>query len=294
MRIQNLSELFETETGNTLSENVVNSCDINQDMIKNKLSACTILRASVSILVLNGYASMNINHCNYELSDCTLILLSSSHLFEFTRCSHDFRAKAIFVSREFTDSMDSTDMVYKRMKYEVMIFRNPVISLSEYSKGVLKRRRDDLTTSINDKTHKYRNDLILSMLNTFYIDVSNAIEGKGGFYEEKNLTRQESIIKDFIDLVVTNFRIWHTVDTYAEKLNLSTHYLTLLIKRVTGQSASDMIFDMLYSEARNLLEISTLSIQQISAELNFSDQSSFGKFFKRKSGISPREYRESR
>lgn len=72
---------------------------------------------------------------------------------------------------------------------------------------------------------------------------------------------------------------------------MSPHYLTLIVKHVTGQSASDFIFEMLYSEARNLLTHSKLSIQEIASKLNFSDQSSFGKFFKRKAGVSPFDFR---
>ncbi len=74
-------------------------------------------------------------------------------------------------------------------------------------------------------------------------------------------------------------------------VNLSDHYLTLILKRVTGRTPSDLIFGMLYSHARKLLASSQLSVQEISARLNFSDQSSFGKFFRRRSGLTPHEFR---
>ena len=75
-------------------------------------------------------------------------------------------------------------------------------------------------------------------------------------------------------------------------LNLSAHHLTQIVKLVTGQSVSDFIFEMLFSEARNLLTHSKLSIQEIATTLNFSDQSSFGKFFKRRAGVSPIDFRK--
>ena len=75
------------------------------------------------------------------------------------------------------------------------------------------------------------------------------------------------------------------MDFYAAQLNLSAHHLTQIVKLVTGQSVSDFIFEMLFSEARNLLTHSKLSVQEIAATLNFSDQSSFGKFFKRNKGL---------
>lgn len=48
---------------------------------------------------------------------------------------------------------------------------------------------------------------------------------------------------------------------------------------------------MLFSEARNLLTHSKLTVQEIATVLNFSDQSAFGKFFKRKAGVSPVDFR---
>lgn len=124
--------------------------------------------------------------------------------------------------------------------------------------------------------------------------MSDIIERSEVFVEEGNLTRYESIIKSFIELLASNYREEHKVEFYASRLNLSAHYLTLIVKRVTGQSVADFIFEMLYSEARTLLTHSKLSIQEIASSLNFSDQSSFGKFFKRKSGISPADYRNGR
>ncbi|WP_373283838.1 helix-turn-helix domain-containing protein [Pontibacter amylolyticus] len=65
-----------------------------------------------------------------------------------------------------------------------------------------------------------------------------------------------------------------------------------MVKRLTGQMVADFIFQMIYSEARLLLQQPKLSVKQIADSLNFSDQSAFGKFFKRKSGVSPRQFRK--
>jgi len=44
-------------------------------------------------------------------------------------------------------------------------------------------------------------------------------------------------------------------------------------------------------EAKLLLETPRLTISQIAENLNFSDQSFFGKFFKKQVGLSPSSYR---
>lgn len=126
----------------------------------------------------------------------------------------------------------------------------------------------------------------------FYLDLSDILERTNLPHTDGCLTRYESIIKSFIELLATHYREEHKVDFYAAHLNLSAHHLTQIVKLVTGQSVSDFIFEMLFSEARNLLTHSKLSIQEIATTLNFSDQSSFGKFFKRKAGVSPIDFRK--
>jgi len=146
--------------------------------------------------------------------------------------------------------------------------------------------------SISYTEHYYYKEVILNSLFAFYLDLSDILERQMTLPGNDSITRYESVIKSFIELLVIHYREEHKVEFYASELNLSSHYLTLIVKQVTGQSVSDFIYEMLYSEARTLLSHSKLSVQEIAAKLNFSDQSSFGKFFKRKSGLSPKEFRK--
>ena len=69
-------------------------------------------------------------------------------------------------------------------------------------------------------------------------------------------------------------------------------HLSEVIKRVSQKSANSLIDGYVCLEARALLKSTDMTIQQISDELNFPSQSYFGKYFKRLTGISPKEYRE--
>ncbi|MGE8425471.1 MAG: helix-turn-helix domain-containing protein, partial [Sphingobacterium siyangense] len=63
-------------------------------------------------------------------------------------------------------------------------------------------------------------------------------------------------------------------------------------KELTGKSAIELIQNVLVEEAKSLL-CQGLSIGEIAMKLHFSDQSFFGKFFKRNVGISPKEFRQN-
>ena len=85
----------------------------------------------------------------------------------------------------------------------------------------------------------------------------------------------------------------HVVTFYAEKLFITPQYLSLILKELTGKSANKWIADALIVEAKMLLKAPQATVQQVADILHFSDQSTFGKFFKKHMGISPMEYRKS-
>ena len=73
---------------------------------------------------------------------------------------------------------------------------------------------------------------------------------------------------------------------------MTPKYLSLLVKNVSNRTAGEWIDNYVVLEAKALLSSSTLSIQEISDRLNFTNQSFFGKYFKQHVGISPTEYRK--
>ena len=105
--------------------------------------------------------------------------------------------------------------------------------------------------------------------------------------------RPSNYVNEFIRLLQLHYMNERSVTFYADKLFISPKYLSLLVKKATGRSASRWIDDRVIMEARNLLRYSGKNIQQVAYMLNFSNQSSFGKYFKHLTGMSPTEYQKS-
>lgn len=294
IHIQTIGELLSTSATKNNMRKLVHCMTIDATGVENQFSSAIYLDAFISVLVLSGTATISINYKSYVVESNTLLVMSSSHLFYFSECSQDFNCQCLFVSKDFMQEMDSTDMIYKRIKYGVKLYNTPVMCVKPIHSQLIAERISDINKVIDYTEHFYYKDRVLNSIFTFYLDLSDVIERQVSylFNNEGNLNRYEYIIKSFIELLAIHYREEHKVDFYANQLNLSAHYLTQIVKQVTGQSVSDFIFEMLYSEARNLLVHSKLSIQEIATALNFSDQSSFGKFFKRKAGISPADFRK--
>lgn len=104
-------------------------------------------------------------------------------------------------------------------------------------------------------------------------------------------SRKTELFHRFLELLVHNFQQERSVKFYAERLFVSPKYLGVVVKDVSGKYANKIIDDWVIAEARNLLKYTDLSIQQVSQQLNFPNQSFFGKYFKKHTGMSPLEFR---
>ncbi|MVZ66995.1 helix-turn-helix domain-containing protein [Sphingobacterium sp. DK4209] len=257
----------------------------------NKLvNSNVILKSTLFILVLNGSGVIDVNFRQYELKAQDIVLLSFGHFFKIKALSEDFTALALYVSKDYVDQMFSADMMYKRVKYGVQMFSNPVINLSKPSVIRLKSRITFIKGLLNDTSHSYQNEMVLNALRIYFLDLSHLLETSNKMVNRKP-SNDEIYLKKFLELLVLHYKEQHLVEFYASKINITGHHLTLIIKRLCGETVSEFIFQLIFAEAKIMLKSPKMTIHQIADELHFSDQSAFGKFFKRRSGVSPKEFR---
>lgn len=81
------------------------------------------------------------------------------------------------------------------------------------------------------------------------------------------------------------------VSDYADLLAISPNHLNKCVKSTIGKSAHDILNEMLLLEAKFLLKQSNLNISEIACKIGRNEISSFGRFFKAQTGVSPSEYR---
>ncbi len=93
-------------------------------------------------------------------------------------------------------------------------------------------------------------------------------------------------------LVDEYFRVEHQLGFYAEKLGMTIDRLNDHVKRATGVTAGHLIRQRVLTEAKRQLVFTSQPIQDLAAELSFSDPSHFARFFRRHTGTTPHEFRD--
>ena len=104
---------------------------------------------------------------------------------------------------------------------------------------------------------------------------------------------QEALYACFLDLLFVHFRCERSVAFYASKMCITSKYLTVVVKAVSGKTPSEWIREETVKEIERMLCHTQKSIKEIASELNFSNISFFGKYFKAYKGISPKHYRKA-
>lgn len=141
----------------------------------------------------------------------------------------------------------------------------------------------------------------------FYKMLSWALKDDSLFNNAENNSMQHDVIelpndgiggkafqlcKQYIAMVASNVNEERDVQVYASKLGITPNYLSVVIKRFTGFTPSEIIASYTVSNAKQLLARTNMDCKQISQALNFPNQSFFGKYFKKQTGLTPGAFRK--
>ncbi|UNY98765.1 helix-turn-helix domain-containing protein [Zhouia spongiae] len=108
---------------------------------------------------------------------------------------------------------------------------------------------------------------------------------------QTTLNIKENQVLTFKSLVAKYFREQKQVSFYASKMNITPKYLSEFLLSETGKTAKNHIIDVVILDAKSLLKQTSLSVQEISFILGYTEPSYFSKIFKKIESISPLEYR---
>lgn len=173
---------------------------------------------------------------------------------------------------------------------------NEALHLSDKEKklivGLLDNINGELHTAIDDISQ----DVIISYIEVL-LNYSNRFY-KRQFITRKTvsndlLSRMEKILENYFEDQETLQNGLPTVEFLASRLNLSPHYLSDMLRNLTGQNAQQHIHEKLIEKAKEYLTTTSLSVAEIAYQLGFEHSQSFNKLFKKKMNITPLMFKQS-
>ena len=239
-------------------------------------------------LCTEGNAQFTIDTQRHDVKKNDIIVISDRHIIDDYTASDNANGLAMMMSVNFFYEVIND---VRDVSLLFLFARNhPVVSLNQDEVQTFKAYFFFLKKKVADTTNHFKRDLVRTMVLAMFYDLSNVIY-RVQQVENKRQTRADDIFTRFIKLVEDNYKKERRVSWYAEQLTITPKYLSETVKSVSKHTPNEWIDKYVTLEARVLLKTSTLSIKEISDELNFPNQSFLGKFFKEHVGMSPSAYR---
>ncbi|MDR0430913.1 MAG: AraC family transcriptional regulator [Tannerellaceae bacterium] len=250
------------------------------------------LNLLLQVLVFRGEAKVSLDYVHYTITPNTFFTVMPARIFQVAGVSKDFKAKLLAMDKAFLEGIN-TEKRSPSMSNYMQMRANPCIVFRPEEAEHVKISLELLQAKIKLRTHSFHKEVMQNAFVGFLLELANLLAGKTENLTRGTLTRKEEIMNQFLGLLHKHVREHHVVTFYAGKLFITPQYLSLILKELTGKSANKWIDEALIIEAKVLLKTPLATVQQVADILNFSDQSTFGKFFRKHIGMSPREYRKS-
>lgn len=252
------------------------------------------MKAFTVILCIDGTENGTVNLKEMSVNKGSLLMTFPNNVLKIEAGYPTATVRGIMLSQDFmrmlqVDVKNSLPL-FMRLAY------NPLVNLTREQQEDIERYFDLLENISNNSDLAHRDEIVRGLLMSMFYRISDTYEQRPQVLDEKERSvrnRREEYFAKFITLLSENFKRERTVGFYAEQMCVTPKYLSLLIKDFSSKSAAEWIDSYVITEAKTLLRYSTMSIQEVAYELNFSSQSFFGKYFKHLTGMSPSEYKLS-
>lgn len=182
--------------------------------------------------------------------------------------------------------------IYSFFSYSV----HEALHLSENEKNTIITVFKSIEEELNGRIDHFSQDVVISQIELL-LNYANR------FYSRQFITRKavssdliekvEAVLQGYFQSLDMQNHGLPTVQFLSAQLNLSSSYLSDMLRSLTGQNAQQHIHNHLIEKAKEQLSASRASISEIAYGLGFEHPQSFSKLFKLKTNMSPIDFRRS-
>ena len=275
-----------------------------------------VLTYGAILICRKGKARLNVNYKDWELYEGAVITLFPNDVVELKvdgDCKSPQTENGDCKSPE-TENGDckspqtANSFQAEILKYNPSLLREASLQLEQtvYSSLREDRCRQDtpvVTNIINGMFSLLKvyfdqsectciSQLVLCQLKAFFIGFHEYLQRNPQYRpDEVKSYRVRELFNRFMMLLESDYKISRDVNYYAEKMNISSKYLTNIVSQVTGHTPKTIIDQYVILQLKMHLKRTTQSIKEMAWEFHFADVSFFCRYFKKHTGLTPQQIR---
>ena len=243
------------------------------------------------LLVVNGKLRIQLNLITYTVKRREMVAIKPQTVTQILEMTDDLEIVGVSFTVDFILKNS-----FKKIELDALDFFTanniPKLKLSKEEKktSVMLSKLLAKNNNANAIDTPFRNEIIIHTFGLLMYHYASIFKREHPNLEA-NLSRQEELTLRFLKILNENFKKERSVHFYADVLCVTSGHLSKVLKEVSGKTAGQLIDDVVIMEAKILLGNPESTISQVTNELQFSNQSFFGKYFKKHTGFSPSNFR---
>ena len=245
-------------------------------------------KISLIAFCLEGYMKFNLGLKNVMMSKNQIYVIQPDQIIQATEVSTDFKVGFMVVKRDFFNSQSH---FIETINLHNRLIEQSYFDLSEKEMQEFMHIFEMVKEKIANTEHTYRMQIIQNYFQITFYNIYHLIVSRQKTTEKRTVSNNMAIYERFMKSVEEHYRKEHCVKFYADMLCLTPKYLSSIIYEVSGKYASDWIHEHIMLESKALLKSTNMNLKNISELLYFCTPSHFGRFFKRYTGYTPKEYK---
>lgn len=287
--IENDSRALSLGTALLVTDNLDKEPDIEiVDKIEYSVKRFPVKTTSACmVIVFKGSVRFSVNFREFVATENSCLIITAGTIVE--NVVYDKDCRVIFISFSQSElygpNATSHHNVHRLYALQVVLVR-----LLPQHLEMMRTTYQMLRTVLSDSSFAYNRDATaFSCLALITNIIMQASERQPELATKT--TRRDEIVARFLQTVADNYRNHRELSFYANQLCLSLKYMSHIIYEQTGRHPSQWIKDYVILDAKSMLRSGRYTVQQVADELNFPNQSFFGKYFKEAVGVSPKKWK---
>ncbi|QVY66433.1 AraC family transcriptional regulator [Polaribacter sp. Q13] len=245
------------------------------------------------LLILKGTLKVQLNLITHLLESSEMIVVKPQTVSQIIATSSDLEIIGVSFTVDFIFKI-----LLKKTEFDAIDFLTansfPKLKLLEEEKetSIILSKLLAKNNNAEALSLPFRNEIIMHSFGLLLYHYGSIFKREHPDLDA-HLNRQQQLTLKFLTILNDHFKKERSVNFYADRMNLTSAHLSKVLKEISGKTAGQLIDATVIMEAKLLLSNPLLSVSEVANELNFSNLSFFGKYFKKNTGVSPSYFRKN-